>query len=126
MNYYAINAYENLYQGLHGIYTMEVIMAPSDDAAERIAEDLSYEVIESYVEDELREGAEEEGISEDDDEYSAMLAEDIAYDIYKLDNSKIPKGVSLSSLTNDFWDDPDEFIKKYGVDEEEFVSTDFF
>ena len=126
MNYYAINAYENLYEGLHGIYTMEVIMAPSDDAAERIAENLSYEVIESYVEDELRESAEEEGISEDDDEYEAMLAEDIAYDIYKLDNSKIPKGVSLPSLTNDFWDDPDEFIKKYGVDEEEFVSTDFF
>jgi len=126
MNYYAINAYENLYEGLHGIYTMEVVMAPSDDVAERIAEDLSYEVIESYVEDELREGAEEEGISEDDDEYGAMLAEDIAYDIYKLDNSKIPKGVSLSSLTNDFWDDPDEFIKKYGVDEEEFFSTDFF
>lgn len=114
MNYYAINAYENLYEGLHGIYTMEVVMAPSDDAAERIAEDLSYEVIESYVEDELREGAEEEGISEDDDEYGAMLAEDIAYDIYKLDNSKIPKGVSLSSLTNDFWDDQMNLLKNMG------------
>ena len=126
MNYYAINAYENLYGGLHGIYIMEVVMAPSDDAAEHKAEDLSYEVINSYVEDELREYAEEEGISEDDDEYDSIFAEDVAYDIYKLDNSKIPKGASLASLTNDFWDDPDEFIKKYGTDEEEFFNTDFF
>lgn len=121
MNYYAINAYKNLYGGLHGIYIMEVVMAPSDDMAEHKAEDLS-----SYVEDELREYAEEEGISEDDNEYDSIFAEDVAYDIYKLDNSKIPKGASLASLTNDFWDDPDEFIKKYGTDEEEFFNTDFF
>ena len=118
MSYYAIYAYENMYGGLHGINDYAVVEADSYEMAEKFAAELSSDVIDSYLDDEeIREAA---GIDEDDvfftdedDKLDDFYAEDIAYDIYTLDESKIRDEISLNSYADKFRDDPHEFIEKY-------------
>lgn len=126
MGYYAIYAYENMYGGLHGINDYAVIEADSYEMAEKIATELSSDVIDSYIDDEeIREAT---GIDEDDefftDELDDFYAEEIAYDIYTLDESKIRNEISLNSYSEEFRDDPYEFIEKYKIEgENEFYDS---
>lgn len=126
MGYYAIYAYENMYGGLHGINDYAVVKADSYEMAEKMAAELSSDVIDSYIDDEeIREAT---GIDEDDefftDELDDFYAEEIAYDIYTLDESKIRDEISLNSYSDKFRDDPHEFIEKYKVEgENEFYDS---
>ena len=126
MGYYAIYAYENIYGGLHGINDYAVVEADSYEMAEKFAAELSSDVIDSYIDDEeIREAA---GIDEDDDFFTEELddfyAEEIAYDIYTLDESKIRDEISLNSYSDKFRDDPHEFIEKYKAEgENEFYDS---
>jgi len=126
MGYYAIYAYENMYGGLHGINDYAVVKADSCEMAEKMAAELSSDVIDSYIDDEeIREAT---GIDEDDefftDELDDFYAEEIAYDIYTLDESKIRDEISLNSYSDEFRDDPHEFIEKYKIEgENEFYDS---
>lgn len=128
MGYYAIYAYENIYGGLHGISDYAVVEADSYEMAEKFAAELSSDVIDSYLDDEeIREAT---GIDEDDvfftDELDDFYAEDIAYDIYTLDESKIRDEISLNSYSDEFRNDPHEFIEKYKIEgENEFYDSWF-
>ena len=128
MGYYAIYAYENIYGGLHGINDYAVVKADSYEMAEKMAAELSSDVIDSYIDDEeIREAT---GIDEDDefftDELDDFYAEEIAYDIYTLDESKIRDEISLNSYSDEFRDDPHEFIEKYKIKgENEFYDSWF-
>ncbi len=128
MGYYAIYAYENMYGGLHGINDYAVVKADSYEMAEKMATELSSDVIDSYIDDEeIREAA---GINEDDDFFTEELddfyAEEIAYDIYTLDESKIRDEISLNSYSDEFRDDPHEFIEKYKAEGENEFYDSFF
>ena len=125
MGYYAIYAYENMYGGLHGINDYAVVEADSYEMAEKFAAELSGEVIEDYVADELVEIAKDEGM--DEDEFEEFYRQNMAYDIYTLDESKILKAnLSLPSLSDEFWNTPHEFIEKYKVEgEDEFYDSLF-
>lgn len=126
MGYYAIYAYENQYGGLHGINHFEVVEADSYEAAEAMAINMSCDVIEDYVADELIEAARDEGIDEDSDEYGEFYLQNIAYNIYTLDESKILKtDRSLIFLSDEFWNTPHDFIEKYKIEGEDEFYDDF-
>ena len=112
---YAIHAYENIYGGLHGIEEYEVIEAETLKEADEYAYDLSCEVINSYADvmDNIIEDAESYDY-ETDEEYDEFIEEaineDIAFEIHPI---SIETNKSLEELTNEYFNNPDDFIKEY-------------
>ena len=49
MKYYAVLGQEQMFYGLHGMSKMKVVTANDFEEASKYAEELSYEVIDSYL-----------------------------------------------------------------------------
>lgn len=113
---YAIHAYENIYQGLHGIESFEVIEVDNKEEAESIAEEMSYEVMDDYgnIEEEFKADAEFNGYEEGTDEWYDFIeecrADDLAWDIYPI---TIETDKDVEELTNEFYQNSESFINKY-------------
>ena len=91
----AIHAYECVFCGLHGIEEHVVVEVDNFQQAEEWASDLAYGVVEDYSYH-----FDEEDI--DDPE--------LAWEIYEIPD---PKGKSASELSDEYWNDPEEFLEKY-------------
>ncbi len=125
---YVIHAYDEMYQGLHGMEEWLIYDCDKEDAIS-IARDSSLEVINSFGEiyNELDESVKDEidfyELSEENNEdseaidqiYNDIYNADIAYDIYEIDEEKIKnlEKNSLEDLDELLWDSPEEFIKQY-------------
>lgn len=103
MKRYFILAYENLYQGLHGMYDWTIYESSFKEACE-IGQEMSREVIESYecIYDELTEGLDEEDIEDE-------IFNDISYEIYDL-----KEDVSEEEIYSLNWD-PRDIIDEYCI-----------
>lgn len=126
---YFIWAAEQLYEGLHGIETYRVKECSSYEDACNYALELSFDVIDSYCEEEYRRMAEEridicdydnEGDYWDDfDEILCDLeSESTCWKVTEVNEEKA-SDISTDELDLMFCQDPDETIKKYGKSEEE-------
>ena len=126
---YFIWAGEQMYEGLHGIETRRVVECPSYESACDWAQEMSFEVIESYCEDEYRDMVDDE-VNRDDydteDEYEeafderlgGLKCENICWIVTEVDEEKA-SGISTQELDRMFCWDPDGTIEKYGKPEEE-------
>lgn len=92
----AIHAYEGIFGGLHGIEDYLVTEVKELKAAEDIASDLAYSVVEDYSYN-----FDEEDL--DDPE--------LCWEIYEVTNTK---DKDENELTHEYWNDPDTFIEDYG------------
>lgn len=101
---YAINAYEQMYYGLHGIQSLVITEAENEDTVIDIAQDLSRQIIEDFVLDELIDNY-------NDIEEEEAISEDIAWDAWELKETNIP----IDKLESDFIEDPASFIEKYAI-----------
>lgn len=72
MKRYAILAYESEYGGLHGIYEIAVIEAESESAANGIADEMGWDVIETY------------GLREEDEEDEEVMEHCTEWEIYEI------------------------------------------
>ena len=125
MAIWAIKSYDNFYGGLHGMISYEIFEGTEKEADECGLE-MSYEVIESYhniydsLEDSIREYCEEEGLDYDENGEEVenireeVYGEDTAWDIHQLKESKLPT-LDFNKLNNMFYNNPDEFLKKYAI-----------
>lgn len=112
---FAIKAYENTYDGLHGIQDMFVVTCNSEDEANECGRDASYGVIESYgLDDEYYEAAEEEGLEPETEEFEeyvqACREEAVAFETYKIIKETDESDVELS---NKYYYDEEAFLKEY-------------
>ena len=125
MAIWAIKSYDNFYGGLQGRINYEIFEGTEKEADECGLE-MSYEVIESYhniydsLEDSIREYCEEEGLDYDENGEGVenireeVYGEDTAWDIHQLNKSKLPT-LDFNKLNNMFYNNPDEFLKKYAI-----------
>ena len=126
---YFIWAGEQMYEGLHGIETRRVVECSSYENACGWAQEMSFEVIESYCEDEYRDMVDDE-VNRDDydteDEYEeafderlgGLKCENTCWIVTEVDEEKA-SGISTQELDRMFCWDPDETIKKYGKPDED-------
>lgn len=118
-----IMAYENIYGGLHGMYTFRVTDVESLDEADDYGREMSYDVIESYgsimesLEDEIDPDIEENS-EEWEGELDYLIREDMAWDIYLIDEEKA-HDVSNDVLEMAFSGDVEDFIREYCIDPDE-------
>ena len=104
MKRYFIYAYDNLYQGLHGMYDWIIYEGPFKEAC-KTGQEMSRDVIEAYscIYDELTDGLEEEDFEDE-------IYNDIAYEIYEL-KENAPTDDEIYNLN---WD-PRDIIDEYCV-----------
>ena len=111
----AIHAFENIYQGLHGIEDYVVVEVADEKDAIETALNMSYEVIDSYgdIYSDFYSDAEFEGLEEGTDEWEeyieAARAEDTAFDIFLVKETT----KTLEELNNMIYHDPEGFIEEY-------------
>ena len=118
----AIHAYDQIYQGLHGMESYEVVEVINEEEAEDYAISSSVDIINTY-EDIMRELEEEakENIDfyndptiDEEEAYEYALDdcinEDIAYDIYILKDNITD---SLEALNNKYVRNPKSFIEEF-------------
>lgn len=111
----AIHAFENQYEGLHGIESFCIVEVDNISQVEELAAEESRSIIESYESflDDFVEQAESEGLEENTDEYSQYIEEciqeNIAYRIWEVIK---PYG-SLKQMEEDFYNDQYDFVTKY-------------
>lgn len=115
MTRYAIHAMEATYGGYHGIEDYIVGEYGDLETAEMDAEYRSRELMDDYrVSKEFYEAAESEGLIPDTDEYDEYIEEcyleNIEYSIWKIKDNVFE---SDEYLEDKFWQDSDEFVKKY-------------
>jgi hypothetical protein len=118
MKRYLIYSYEQMFQGLHGINTIEVLEGNYNEVSE-IAMENSFELMETYHEiynalDEEVQCAVADGMDEDEAWVEAQF-ENMAFQIWKIDESKA-KGISTSELNKMAWNYIDGFIKDYCIE----------
>lgn len=127
MKYYAVLGQEQMFYGLHGMSKMEVITANDFEEASRYAEELSYEVIDSYsqIQEEIEEDVEVECIfrgvpyTKDSTEVEwirdDLTDSDLDYYAYELDKELLPSFdiEELNRLLQE--NDWEYFIMKYAV-----------
>ena len=114
MSIYLIHAYEGRYGGLYGIEDWNIVTAANLEQAKDIARDMSIDVIESYIGDELYNEAEEEAEyreTEVDELYNELIEEEIAYDIWELDSKYTIGQYDKMLEDNDY-----EVLIQYGVE----------
>ena len=117
-----VYAYENMYGGLHGMYTFDIIHADSIEEANNYGKEMSYDVIQTYGSImESLEGEIDPDIEENSEEWEEALEEaigcDTAWIVYQIDESKahgIQDWVICSTYTGDL-DELDEFVKRWCV-----------
>ena len=126
MAIWAIRAYDEFYGGLHGMVEYDIIEG-TEEEADACGLEMSYEVIESYMniynslEDNIREYCEEEGFDYDEngkeveDIREEVYGEDTAWDIHELDKATLPT-LDFNELNNMFYSNPDEFLELYAMD----------
>lgn len=110
---YAISAYECLYGGLHGMRNDFIVECDSEKEAEQIAAQASRDVMESYNEIilSLEDEAKDRSNTDELDEFFEWLVEkNIDFELYPILDTK---GKTLEQLDNEFYNDPEEFIKTY-------------
>lgn len=116
----AIKAYEDIYQGLHEMYSLDIVDVDSWNEAFEIAQTESYEVMENYnILDEIYEEAIEEGIEEDSSEMGNYIENAIAersmYDIHKIKEGVDKDNLSLLEI---YRNNEEYFLKEYCEDED--------
>lgn len=127
MAIWAIKGYDDYYDGLHGMAEYEIFEGTEEEANARGLE-MSYEVIERYseIEEALEDNIEDElsyyDFKDDDEEEATRdfirnrtYNQDTAWDVYQLDKSKLPT-LDFNELENMFYNDSDDFLKKYAID----------
>lgn len=125
MAIWAIKGYDEFYGGLHGMVEYEIFEGTEEEADARGLE-MSYEVINDYssiidaLEDDVKFQCEQEDLDYDeggeevDDIRAEVYGGDTAWNIYQLDESKLPT-LDLGKLENMFYNNPDEFLEKYAI-----------
>lgn len=125
MAIWAIKGYDEFYGGLHGMIDYEIFEG-TEQEAEAEGLEMSYEVINDYssiidaLEDDVKFQCEQEDLDYDeggeevDDIRAEVYGEDTAWNIYQLDESKLPT-LDLNKLKNMFYRNPDEFLEKYVI-----------
>ena len=125
MAIWAIKGYDEFYGGLHGMIEYEIFEGTEKEADARGLE-MSYEVIGKYdaiadaLENDVKDQCEwenidyDEGREEVDDIRDEIYREDTAWNIYQLNKSKLPT-LDFNELENMFYNNPDEFLKKYVI-----------
>lgn len=114
---YLIWAAEGIYQGLHGIYNMDVIEGTYDEAADT-AREMSYEVMESYsdVENTLMADAQEWVDAGDydniEDAYAEAAENNLEYTWCQLNDSHTLE--EYRAMTGEL--EYEEIFEKYGVE----------
>ena len=113
---FAIHAFEDQYQGYHGMANYAVVEAISEEVAKEIAIEMSQEIINDYDEiyNTFTEEAEYYGIEEGTEEWhdfiNESMAEDIAYEYWKVKEGTTK---TLEELNEMFYNDPDEFVNTF-------------
>lgn len=117
---WVIIAFDQIYGGLHGMYT-EAIFEGTEKEAKEYAEELSMEVINDYseiydqIEQDLEEYLDAYSIDANDEEgietRRFVYHDDIAYELYELDETLINCGIG--ELEEEFYNDKDAFLAKY-------------
>ena len=125
MAIWAIKGYDEFYGGLHGMIDYEIFEG-TEQEAEAEGLEMSYEVINDYssiidaLEDDVKFQCEQEDLDYDeggeevDDIRAEVYGEDTAWNIYQLDESKLPT-LDFDKLENMFYRNPDEFLEKYAI-----------
>lgn len=111
----AIYAFENQYNGLHGICSHRIVEVDDIKTAEEWAQEDSRNVMDSYGD--ILEGfeseAEGEGLEESTEEYNEYIEEciqmNIGYQLWEV----IDRYASLSQMEEDFYNSQEEFVKKH-------------
>lgn len=130
MKYYAVLGQEQIFYGLHGMSEMEVITAESFEEASEYAENLSYEVINSYsqiwesIESDVQEECIFRGIPYTKDSGDVewirdeLIDNDLDYYVYELDEKLLPS-LDIKELNRLMQENEWEyFIMKYRIPEE--------
>lgn len=117
---WAIEAFDEMYYGLHGMNT-KVIFEGTEKEAREYAEELSMEVIIDYpiisdtLERDIQDYLETESIdpysNEADEIRNEFYDNDIAYELYELDETLI--NCCIGELEEKFYNDKDAFLAKY-------------
>lgn len=113
---FAIYAYENLYDGLHGKNVTAVVEALNEEEAKDYAKEMAYGVIDSCSDiiESFQDDAESKGLEKNTDEYDEFILdcinEDICYDIYPIVKET---NLSLEALNDKFYNNPSEFLKEF-------------
>lgn len=109
MKKYAIQAFESMYQGLHGIVDYAVVDSNDFNEVCDYGSEMSRNLIESY-------GMEPEPDENEDDwtdeVYDEVWAEMIEFSVWEIPDNKGKENYELEEL---FYNDPDEFISEYCV-----------
>lgn len=121
---------DGIYGGLHGMNSYEIVESDSIDLAYEIARELSVDVIQSYhgIVDDLEAQIEEEcdfynipfgeGTSEEEEIRQETYDEDLYYEVYELDITKLPT-IKINELEEMLSYDPEGFIETYKIDKYE-------
>ena len=120
---FLVRACEGIYEGLHGIETIEILEAEDLNEIHNIATEMSIELMGFYtsVIDELERCVEEEIEFNDtvnwteeriDQLRSEIYDENVYYDLYELDEEKI-KDMSYEELEEEAYNDLEEFLNNY-------------
>ena len=118
----AVNAFENIYGGLHGMNSRSVIEVESEQEAVDYAVEESYDVMNSYREiiEDLEESIEYYYLQDEDADEDLIrediYSENVAYTIFILDKDKLPT-LDTNVLDSMYYNRPDEFIEKYSLRE---------
>lgn len=112
-----IMAYDNIYGGLHGMYTFRVVDVDSPEEADELGEEMSYDIIQGYgsimesLENDIDPDLEEDS-PEWEEELDDLISQDAAWEVYEIDEDKA-RDVSYQVLEMAFSGDKDEFVKNY-------------
>lgn len=117
---WAIIAFDNLYGGLHGMCTGAVVEGTEEEARE-YAEELSmeiiqdcsaiYDTIERDIQDYLKTESIDPYSNEADEIRNEFYDDDIAYELYELDEALI--NCCIGELEEEFYNNKDAFLAKY-------------
>lgn len=116
---FAIHAYEGIFGGLNGMEETAIIDVNTLKEAEDYAIEMSYDVMNSYlcIQEAFEEDAISEGFEEQTQEWEEFIeecrAEDVAYDVWRILDTK---GKTREELEKEFHNDKENFIKKYCKD----------
>ena len=118
---YAIYAAEQMYGGLHGMCSREVIDCVNEEEAINYATERSIDIIQSYSEiyetlDEEVKNCITDDMAEDEIEelYNDSYYEDTEWNIWKIDENKA-KDISTRELDKMYYHEDELFIDKYCI-----------
>ena len=128
MRIFAISGQDELYQGLHGMRHVNVIIANAIEEAIEEARNLAYEVMTEYsqiyeqLEEDVCEYCDSEGVRygwetvEEENLREEVYENDAVYEVYELNIEKLPT-LNLSELSRYFYESPEEFLNAFSLGE---------